>query len=63
MKVTVEAAGPADRLIGNLDLRSVPPMSEPQLLALMSEPANAGETVNGCARASALHVHRRGFVL
>ena len=35
VKVTVEAAGPADRLINNLDLRSAPPMSEPQLLALI----------------------------
>ena len=46
VKVTVEAAGPADRLIGNLDLRSVPPMSQPQLLALIG-----GNSLSGLAGA------------
>ena len=46
VKVTVEAAGPADRLISNLDLRSVPPMSEPQLLALIG-----GNSLSGLAGA------------
>ena len=46
VKVTVDAAGPADRLIGNLDLRSVPPMSEPQLLALIG-----GNSLSGLAGA------------
>ena len=46
MKIIVEAAGPADRLIGNLDLRSVPPMSEPQLLALIG-----GNSLSGLAGA------------
>ena len=41
VKVTVEAAGPADRLIGNLDLRSVLPMSQPQLLALIGATSSA----------------------
>jgi translocation and assembly module TamB len=46
VKVSVEAAGPADRLIGNLDLRSVPPMSQPQLLALIG-----GNSLSGLAGA------------
>ena len=46
VKITVQAAGPADRLIGNLDLRSAPPLSEPQLMALIG-----GNSLSGLAGA------------
>lgn len=46
VKVTVQATGPADRLIGNLDLRSSPPMSEAQLLSMIG-----GNSLSGLAGA------------
>ena len=44
VKVTVQATGPADRLGGNLDLRSSPPMSQAQLLSLIG-----GNSLTGLA--------------
>ena len=46
VKVTVQATGPADRLLGNLDLRSSPPMSEAQLLSMIG-----GNSLSGLAGA------------
>ena len=44
VKVTVQATGPANRLAGNLDLRSSPPMSKPELLSLIG-----GNSLSGLA--------------
>lgn len=44
VKVSVQASGPANRLMGNLDLRSTPPMPQPQLLALIG-----GNSLSGLA--------------
>lgn len=42
VKVMVTATGPADRLVGNLSLRSSPPMPEAQLLGLIGGNSLAG---------------------
>ena len=42
VKVTVQASGPANRLMGNLELRSSPPMSQSQLLSLIGGNSLAG---------------------
>ena len=42
VKVTVQASGPANRLLGNLELRSSPPMSQSQLLSLIGGNSLAG---------------------
>ena len=44
VKVSVQASGPANRLMGNLNLRSTPPMPEPQLLSLIG-----GNSLSGLA--------------
>ena len=44
VKVSVQASGPANRLMGSLDLRSTPPMPEPQLLSLIG-----GNSLTGLA--------------
>ena len=44
VKVSVQASGPANRLMGNLDLRSTPPMPEQQLLSLIG-----GSSLSGLA--------------
>ena len=42
VKVTVQASGPANRLMENLELRSSPPMSQSQLLSLIGGNSLAG---------------------
>jgi len=44
VKVTVQASGPANRLMGNLVLRSSPPMSQSQLVSLIGGNSLAGLT-------------------
>ena len=46
VKVSVLASGPADRLSGNLKLRSSPPMAQPELLSLIG-----GNSLSGLAGA------------
>ena len=49
VKVTVQATGPANRLMSNLDIRSSPPMSKQQLLGLIGGNSLAGLGASGGA--------------
>jgi translocation and assembly module TamB len=53
VKVTVQATGPANRLMGNLELRSSPPLSQAQLLSLIGGNSLAGLAGGGAGAALA----------